>query len=300
MTKFEGCFLTAEGLALCAKSGINLVFTRAEIGSGMYTDADDVRDMTALKSKEYDCTLESVDTTADTANVVFYITNMGVTEAYRLTEIGIYAKCQDGGEILYCVAYAKEEYAEMIEPETDGQITYCQKFCVATKISAESAVSVQISGTDKEWVENRIRELVGETDEEKGSLQEQLNEVVKSQEKFEKSISELFPELPVPTEVDAGKTLQINESGKAFWGEITSTNLLTSFPEFAPKTTTFNADGSITEKLYDAEGNLQATKTTTFNDDGSITEKLYDAEGNLQATKTTTFNDDGSISETVI
>lgn len=58
------------------------------------------------------------------------------------------------------------------------------------------------------------------------------------------------------------------------------------------KTTTFNADGSITETTQNV------TKTTTFNTDGTITETcnstLY---GNI--TKTTTFNADGSITETI-
>ena len=53
--------------------------------------------------------------------------------------------------------------------------------------------------------------------------------------------------------------------------------------------TTFNADGSITEK--NSEGH---TLTTKFNDDGSITETFV---GEKTITKTTAFNEDGSITE---
>ncbi len=63
---------------------------------------------------------------------------------------------------------------------------------------------------------------------------------------------------------------------------------------FEVKTTTFNADGSITET--DGSGYV---KKTIFNDDGSIAEKLTNSESTLIATKTTTFNSDGSITETV-
>ena len=63
---------------------------------------------------------------------------------------------------------------------------------------------------------------------------------------------------------------------------------------FEVKTTTFNADGSITET--DGSGYV---KKTIFNDDGSITEKLTNSESTPIATKTTTFNSDGSITETV-
>jgi hypothetical protein len=57
-------------------------------------------------------------------------------------------------------------------------------------------------------------------------------------------------------------------------------------------TTTFNADGSITETYGDG-----MIKTTTFNSGGSITE-VYSSP--INKTKTTTFNSDGSISEVIV
>ena len=59
------------------------------------------------------------------------------------------------------------------------------------------------------------------------------------------------------------------------------------------KTTTFNGD-IITE----VDGNGY-TRTTTFNADGSITESITDSSGSVVATKTTVFNTDGSISESI-
>jgi hypothetical protein len=59
------------------------------------------------------------------------------------------------------------------------------------------------------------------------------------------------------------------------------------------KTTTFSGD-IITE----VDGNGY-TRTTTFNADGSITEKIADSAGAEVATKTTVFNADGSISESI-
>jgi YD repeat-containing protein len=60
---------------------------------------------------------------------------------------------------------------------------------------------------------------------------------------------------------------------------------------FVAKTTTFNADGSITEKNASGE-----TLTTTFNSNGTITEKFV---GKKTITKITTFNANGTISETI-
>lgn len=60
---------------------------------------------------------------------------------------------------------------------------------------------------------------------------------------------------------------------------------------FQAKTTTFNADGSITETNSDGH-----TLTTTFNEDGSITETFV---GEKTITKTTSFESDGNITEVV-
>lgn len=63
------------------------------------------------------------------------------------------------------------------------------------------------------------------------------------------------------------------------------------------KTTTFNADGSITEQIKDSSGTVLYYKNTVFNEDGSITETTH--KGNKPIVKTTVFNADGSITETV-
>lgn len=61
---------------------------------------------------------------------------------------------------------------------------------------------------------------------------------------------------------------------------------------FASQTTTFNADGSITE----TDGTY--TKRTVFNNtNNSVTETLTD--GTKTITKTTTFNSNGTITESV-
>jgi hypothetical protein len=56
-------------------------------------------------------------------------------------------------------------------------------------------------------------------------------------------------------------------------------------------TTTFNADGSITER-----NGAGQVKTTTFNEDGSITERFV---GEKTISKTTTFSASGNIIEVI-
>lgn len=161
MTDFEGCYLTATGHALSEKKGINLNFTRIETGSGVYKTPDEVRSLSQLKHKEYDCNLEDAQMlTGDGAEVIFYVTNKGVTAEYKLTELGIYAKDESGEEILYCVVFAYEENAESIDPEVAGQITYCRKFRVKVKVAESATVTVDIDGTDHEWTINYINKLI--------------------------------------------------------------------------------------------------------------------------------------------
>lgn len=66
-------------------------------------------------------------------------------------------------------------------------------------------------------------------------------------------------------------------------------NAMMAIQGFESVDTTFNADGSITEKNSE-----EHTLTTKFNGDGSITETFV---GTKTITKTTAFNEDGSITE---
>ena len=61
---------------------------------------------------------------------------------------------------------------------------------------------------------------------------------------------------------------------------------------FFGTTTTFNADGSITETNQDGD-----TLQTIFNSDGTIVERF--TSGTQVITKTTTFNTDGTITEVI-
>ena len=67
--------------------------------------------------------------------------------------------------------------------------------------------------------------------------------------------------------------------------------VLMALQGFEGSTTTFNADGSITETNGSGD-----RLTTIFNANGSITERFTNANG-LSIAKTTTFNNDGTIRE---
>lgn len=116
MTNFIGTQLTKKGLALIAKSGLTVTFTKAETGSGIYDEKEDISTMTELKEKKQSFSINSALKKTETqANVKFVVSNKELTEGYLFTEIGLYALDQEEGEILYAVCYSTPENATELQ-----------------------------------------------------------------------------------------------------------------------------------------------------------------------------------------
>lgn len=116
MTNFIGTQLTKKGLALMAKSGLTVTFTKAETGSGIYHEKEDISTMTELKEKKQSFSINSALKKTETqANVKFVVSNKELTEGYLFTEIGLYALDQEEGEILYAVCYSTPKNATELQ-----------------------------------------------------------------------------------------------------------------------------------------------------------------------------------------
>lgn len=116
MTNFIGTQLTKKGLALIAKSGLTVTFTKAETGSGTYDEKEDISTMTELKGKKQSFSINSALKKTETqANVKFVVSNKKLTEGYLFTEIGLYALDPDEGEILYAVCYSTPKNATELQ-----------------------------------------------------------------------------------------------------------------------------------------------------------------------------------------
>lgn len=116
MTNFIGTQLTKKGLALIAKSGLTVTFTKAETGSGIYDEKEDISTMTELKKKKQSFSINSALKKTETqANVKFVVSNKELTEGYLFTEIGLYALDPDEGEILYAVCYSTPKNATELQ-----------------------------------------------------------------------------------------------------------------------------------------------------------------------------------------
>ena len=107
MTNFKKTQLTALGEALVGKAGTDVVFTKVEVGCGTYLASESVSEATALKEPVQTVNISSVTHKSDTLiSMKFLISNKEIKKSYLLTEIGIYAKDPDEGEILYALCYA--------------------------------------------------------------------------------------------------------------------------------------------------------------------------------------------------
>lgn len=117
MAEFYEAVTTDAGLALSADllAGEQMVFTKLVAGSGLYDEHDMTRPrlQKAWQIKEPRQQFEFSRVEKVTDNCILLktlISNANLTEGYRMTEIGIYAKKQgeEGDGILYSISVAKE------------------------------------------------------------------------------------------------------------------------------------------------------------------------------------------------
>ena len=151
MARFNDAYLTDAGADLIAQSitdGVKIDFVRMEIGDGEYTEEEKSKDVlrkrTSLKNKRQESSFNSVEKAKDSAvKLKAAIDNRNVTNGYRMTEIGIFAKASgdtasDG--VLYSIAVAVE--ADYMPPESTP-ITYIQEFY--TKVGNAENVEITVS-----------------------------------------------------------------------------------------------------------------------------------------------------------
>lgn len=131
-----GCYTTA-GAALAAgvlARGTGLILTRAEAGAGR-TETD----AAALAEKKQDLTLLRKEADGQHCQVQAALSASDAEQEYVLREIGLYAKEQDGAEVLYKLFRMDETLT--VEPETDLTVT----FYLTESILPGEAVAVTVN-----------------------------------------------------------------------------------------------------------------------------------------------------------
>ena len=117
MSYFEGLKLTKKGEQLQVKINGNLsetlTFTKAKLGSGSITSNDEIRFLTDVKEEWGTANVASCKIQGDENNIVaieLQFSNAGLREDKIFREIGLYARGNEGDEILYAYANAGDKY----------------------------------------------------------------------------------------------------------------------------------------------------------------------------------------------
>ena len=121
--EFKTGVLTTKGLALLAKwqFGATPVITRIAIGSGTYTDGEDLTGRTSLKSQKLSVGVTSKTIQNSTTVLLKAIfSNSTLAAGFSVTEIGVFATDPDEGEILYSMAVSADEAHADFLPAYNG------------------------------------------------------------------------------------------------------------------------------------------------------------------------------------
>ena len=162
--------LTESGSELHAKNlaGETLTFTRFQLGSGVYTGTESsaaLRKMIALKNGKdsFGFTKKEVINGA-TTKLTMVATNENVTAAYYVTEIGVFAKANDGVEKLYSILVTKPDKPEWM-PAYNGVALGSLKYYDHISVGNADEVIINISAggvatqEDLEALEGRVKAM---------------------------------------------------------------------------------------------------------------------------------------------
>lgn len=129
MAKYRKVEITEAGVILArqALSGAKkIVFTKVESGSGEYGLTESLKTRQGLKAREQSFAVSGVTKSSQTGLIVrAVISNVNqdgstVAQGYYMREIGLYAKPENGTEVLYAIAVAEQGKEEFVPEYASG------------------------------------------------------------------------------------------------------------------------------------------------------------------------------------
>lgn len=162
--------LTKAGKALLAKAQAgqtSIQITKVQTGSGSYSSGENLEDRTALKTPKQTFPIQSksISDADNTLILKIAITNKSETETlstgYDITELGIFAKDPQKGEILYSIATAStSDYM----PAYNGVIPSVVNLSYYLEVANAASVTINSAGAlalqaDLEALETRVTSI---------------------------------------------------------------------------------------------------------------------------------------------
>ena len=143
MAGWNNATMTDVGEALQAKvnAGLTeLTFTKIKVGSGVSTT--NAQALTDVIASKWETTNFTVKRDGKIVTVDTFITNTGITEAFRMAEIGLFAKDPDKGEVLY--AYLTDSEPDRM-PAEGGSTVVSQELSLGMTFSNSGNVTLTVN-----------------------------------------------------------------------------------------------------------------------------------------------------------
>ena len=143
MAEWSNATMTDVGADLQAKVNAGktkLTFTKIKVGSGV--NATNPLVLTDVISSKWETTNFVVKQEGTIVSVDTFITNTGIHEAFRMSEIGLFAQDPDKGEILY--AYLTDPEPDRM-PAEGGSVVVSQELTIGMVFSNTGNVSLTVN-----------------------------------------------------------------------------------------------------------------------------------------------------------
>lgn len=143
MAEWSNATMTDVGADLQAKVNAGktkLTFTKIKVGSGV--NATNPLALTDVISSKWETTNFVVKQEDKIVSVDTFITNNGIKEAFRMSEIGLFANDPDKGEILY--AYLTDPEPDRM-PAEGGAVVVSQELTIGMMFSNTGNVSLTVN-----------------------------------------------------------------------------------------------------------------------------------------------------------
>lgn len=143
MAEWSNATMTDVGADLQAKVNAGktkLTFTKIKVGSGV--NATNPLALTDIISSKWETTNFVVKQEGKIVSVDTFITNNGITEAFRMSEIGLFAQDPDKGEVLY--AYLTDPEPDRM-PAAGGSVVVSQELTIGMIFSNTGNVSLTVN-----------------------------------------------------------------------------------------------------------------------------------------------------------
>lgn len=143
MAEWSNATMTDVGADLQAKVNAGktkLTFTKIKVGSGVNTT--NPLALTDVISSKWETTNFVVKQEGKIVSVDTFITNNGITEAFRMSEIGLFAQDPDKGEVLY--AYLTDPEPDRM-PAEGGSVVVSQELTIGMVFSNTGNVSLTVN-----------------------------------------------------------------------------------------------------------------------------------------------------------